>query len=152
MENPVYKAALASEPDIVVILLGMNDSKKGNFDKAMFETDYKKMISDFQALNSKPLIFPCIPTPLYFENFTMQKSAIQVMKTLVKDIALSMSIPQEQVVDLYHPFGGDHLTKPFLFFDGAHCNENGYLYIAQVVLRALQTVLKKPKMYSYQNL
>lgn len=36
MENPVYKAALASEPDVVVILLGMNDSKKGNFDKTMF--------------------------------------------------------------------------------------------------------------------
>jgi len=36
MKNPVYKAALASEPDVVVILLGMNDSKKGNFDKTMF--------------------------------------------------------------------------------------------------------------------
>ena len=47
MENPVYKAALAAEPDIVVILLGMNDSKLGNFDKTMFETDYKRMIKDF---------------------------------------------------------------------------------------------------------
>ena len=36
MENPVYKAALAGEPDVVVILLGMNDSKKGNWDANLF--------------------------------------------------------------------------------------------------------------------
>lgn len=110
------------------------------------------MITDFQALKSKPLVFPCIPTPLYIENFTMQKSANRAMSTLVKDIALSMSLPQEQVIDLYHPFGGDYLTKPFLFFDGAHCNENGYLYIAQTVLKSVQKSLKKPEMYSYVNL
>ena len=71
MENPVYKAAMASEPDIVVILLGMNDSKVGNFDEELFVKDYKKMITDFSSLKSKPTIFPCMPTPIYIDNFTM---------------------------------------------------------------------------------
>jgi lysophospholipase L1-like esterase len=44
-ETENYKAALSSEPDIVVILLGMNDSKEGNWDPALFKSDYKKMLT-----------------------------------------------------------------------------------------------------------
>ena len=44
--NPIYKGVLESEPDVVVILLGLNDAKRGNFEKIVFETDYKKMIKD----------------------------------------------------------------------------------------------------------
>jgi lysophospholipase L1-like esterase len=71
MENPVYKAAMASDPDFVIILLGMNDSKVGNFDKQLFVKDYKKMISDFKGLKSKPTVLACTPTPIYIDNFTM---------------------------------------------------------------------------------
>ena len=70
-KNEAYKAALKSEPDIVVMLLGMNDSKKGKYDKKLFQKDYIRMITDFKELKSKPAIFPVIPTPLYAEPFTM---------------------------------------------------------------------------------
>ena len=46
-EDDVYKAALLSEPDIVIILLGLNDSKVGNYDKKMFKSEYKRIINDF---------------------------------------------------------------------------------------------------------
>lgn len=35
---------LSSSPDIVIIQLGMNDSKEGNWDQNMFENDYATMV------------------------------------------------------------------------------------------------------------
>ena len=60
----------------------------------------------------------------------MQREPIKQMVPLVKQVAKETNVPEEQVIDLFSSFGGEYLTKPFLFFDGCHCNENGYLYIA----------------------
>ena len=57
--------AINSNPDIVLIQLGMNDSKKGNYDSNRFHSDYVKMIKEIKELPSNPQIFLIIPTPLY---------------------------------------------------------------------------------------
>jgi hypothetical protein len=81
-------------------------------------------------LRSRPTIFPCIPTPIYIENFNTQKWAIKAISGFFSKIAINAGLDRENIIDLYHPFGGDQLSKPFLFYDGNHCNENGYLYLA----------------------
>ena len=89
-----YKAALASEPDVVVILLGMNDSKDGNWDPKMFKEDYKKILKSFEALPTHPKLFICMPTPLYGDVHTMHKNIVNgPIQKIMKEIKNEMHIP-----------------------------------------------------------
>ena len=60
-----FKAALAYKPDVVVIMLGTNDTKPQNWKfKDQFAADYKDLIEQFAKLPSKPRIFICRPDPV----------------------------------------------------------------------------------------
>ena len=57
-----FKAALAYNPDVVVIMLGTNDTKPQNWKfKDQLTADYKDLIGQFAKLPSKPRIFICRP-------------------------------------------------------------------------------------------
>ena len=58
-----FKAALSSNPDIVVIMLCTNDTKPANWWNSAkdYEVDYRDLISDFEKLPSKPKIYLCLP-------------------------------------------------------------------------------------------
>lgn len=60
-----YQFALKSEPDVVIIMLGTNDTKPQNwkFEKE-FVADYTELVKSFQALSSKPRIYVCRPCPV----------------------------------------------------------------------------------------
>lgn len=50
-----FKAALADKPDVVIIMLGTNDTKPQNWKhKDQFAADYKGLIGQFAKLPSKP--------------------------------------------------------------------------------------------------
>jgi lysophospholipase L1-like esterase len=60
-----YKAALAMEPAIVIIMLGTNDTKPQNWKhEAEFAADYRELVKSFQSLKSKPKVFVCRPVPV----------------------------------------------------------------------------------------
>jgi len=61
-----YKAALAFNPDIVIIKLGTNDTKPDNWKhKGDYITDYVDMIESFRKLPSRPKVFACYPVPVF---------------------------------------------------------------------------------------
>jgi len=61
-----YKNALAYKPDVVVIMLGTNDSKPGNWkNKKDFVSDYIELVKSFQKLDSKPQVWVCLPVPAF---------------------------------------------------------------------------------------
>ena len=63
-----YSQAKASNPDIVIIMLGTNDAKlAANWTphKNEFNADYKAMISAFRNLSSKPEVWVCKIVPAY---------------------------------------------------------------------------------------
>ena len=60
-----YKAALAMEPAIVIIMLGTNDTKPQNWQhEAEFAADYRELVKSFQSLKSRPKVFVCRPVPV----------------------------------------------------------------------------------------
>ena len=59
-----YQEALESNPDIVIIMLGTNDSWEG-WNEEKYVKDYGEFIETFQALASKPDIYLMVPPPLY---------------------------------------------------------------------------------------
>lgn len=61
-KTKAYHDALAFNPDVVVIMLGTNDSKPQNWaHRARFEGDYEQLIRAFEALPAHPRVFVCHP-------------------------------------------------------------------------------------------
>jgi len=66
IQSGQYTDALEFEPDLVIIMLGTNDSKPENrLYLENFVSEYLTFIKSFQSLSSKPLICICYPVPAF---------------------------------------------------------------------------------------
>lgn len=138
-----FQQALASNPDIVTIKLGTNDSKTpyDSLLHADFIHDLHAMIDSFQALPSKPYIYLCLPIPADGEVWTIRDSVIigEVIPR-IRAVAQERNLP---VIDLYNPM------KPFLELlpDKIHPNAAGAMIIAEEIARRIQTDMLKKKIH-----
>lgn len=70
-----HTASLNSNPDIVILMLGTNDSKAENWtEKDHFLSDLEEMIQGYQALSSQPTVYVCTSPRMRqaYENMTTQ--------------------------------------------------------------------------------
>jgi len=127
-----YKNALSFNPNIVVIKLGTNDTKPGNWKyNSEYVADYVSLIQSFQKLESKPQVFICTPVPVY-----QTKSGINE-KTIVEGIIPKViEIAQKtncESIDLHTALS----NKPEMFPDKIHPNKDGVGLIADAVYSAI---------------
>ena len=128
-------------PDIVVILLGANDSKTFNWNTEVagmrvypdqFEADMLDLISVYQDLPSQPKVYVATPLPAYPDDSGTVRYSIQAdvireeIRPIIERIAVQAGAP---VIDLYPLFDG----KPELFSDGLHPTAEGAALLAQAV-------------------
>lgn len=134
-KEKLYQQSLDFNPDIVVIMLGSNDSKENNWDKEKFVRDYSEIISSYTELKSSPDVYVLIPPPLF-------EVRGKVMWQLRKDVMADEICPAvkqiaEQTgatcVDMYSVFE----NKKELFSDGVHPNAGGSKLFAQTVYEAI---------------
>jgi acyl-CoA thioesterase-1 len=64
-KQKIYQDALTSNADIIVFQFGTNDIRKFNWNENLFKIDYIDIIERFQSLFSNPIVFICIPPPVY---------------------------------------------------------------------------------------
>lgn len=128
-----FKGAISFVPDVVVIMLGTNDTKPGNwkhFEKD-FERDYRDLVGDFAKLESKPRIFVCYPPYIAKDgnwgiNEPDTKAQIPVVTKVAKDLELG-------IIDVHAALEG----KDALIPDKVHPNTEGATLIAESVFRGL---------------
>ncbi len=127
-----YKAALAFEPDVVVIKLGTNDTKPHNWKhKAEYVANYVEMIQSFRSLKCKPTIWVCYPVPAYPERWGISDKTIRTeVKPALDAVAKKAKV---KIIDLYTALSG----KPQLFPDKIHPNAAGAKIIAETVHKAI---------------
>ena len=136
--NENFQSSLAFNPDIVIIMLGTNDSKSrywtGIFDYAR---DYEEMVACYQKLKSNPKIYLMTPPPAFVLDdehdiaFGISNDHIQEMCATIKEIAKNYAL---SVIDLnkiltHHP--------EYFPVDGVHTNSEGAKMIAQIVYQKL---------------
>ena len=144
MFSSQYTNALNFGPDIVVIMLGTNDSKhRGdgslNSDnapenwrnKAEYLPDYEAMIAAFRRVNPKVKVFACLPPPCFpggwgINDKTIHDEVIPLIRQVAGDVNAT-------VIDLNTPLTG----KTELFPDTVHPNTEGSQIMASVVYHAL---------------
>ena len=135
----------AFAPDIVVILLGANDSKTFNWDTEvagmrvypdLFETDMRELVTVYQNLPSHPKVFLATPLPAFPDDSGTVRYAVQpdvirdAIRPLIERVAQQSGA---HVIDLYPLFVG----KPELFSDGLHPTAEGAALLAQAVYDAI---------------
>ena len=64
INEPEYSYAMSfAKPDIAVLMLGTNDSKRFNWNKMRFKKDASKLVENL--LNHFDKVFICPPPPMY---------------------------------------------------------------------------------------
>jgi acyl-CoA thioesterase I len=120
-------------PNIVVIMLGTNDTKKQNLPHiGEFTADYKELIEHYRALPTHPTVYIVAIPPITKASFNMvpEASGGQIVP-LIRKVAEETKTP---LVDAYAAFK-DH--PEYLTGDGCHPAPAGHAALAKAVAETL---------------
>ncbi|MBU0529372.1 hypothetical protein KKF86_06405, partial [bacterium] len=130
--------SIATPHDIVIILLGTNDSDEDNWvEKEHFKEDYYDLIDDYQNYpgSEDPVFILSLPPPVFDESAGQRNAPIiDEIIPMIKQVADELSLT---IADFYNALDG----KPELFIDGVHPNSVGTEIMAEVAYDAIQKAL-----------
>lgn len=140
IESDEYKASLESKPDIVVLMLGTNDTKTFNWDINSYEDGLYNLVQSYQQLDSHPKVILMRSPYCYALNengaveYNIQGGVVEnVLGKVVNRVADKTGV---EVIDLYSITEG----KNELYTDGVHFNAKGYSLIADTVYDAVKNI------------
>lgn len=133
-QEPQFEEVKRFSPDILVIMLGTNDSKPQNWAyKSEFRKDYLDMISAFrESMPADGKVYVVMPVPVTKDNFGITAEVMNnEQRMMIIDIARSSGA---ELIDLYTPL----MDKADLLPDGVHPNSEGLGIMAASVARAIR--------------
>lgn len=136
-----YKMALPSNPDIVFIKLGTNDSKAVNRPYyADFEKDYTDLVNSFRSLPSHPRVVLLLPVPSFMTDTTQIYNPV-IKEQIIPRIQQVAYVTGCEIINLYPLF----IDKPELLPDQIHPSSLG----ATIIARRLYEVVKLKSQKGY---
>ncbi|HAL92789.1 MAG TPA: hypothetical protein DCM68_07180 [Verrucomicrobia bacterium] len=132
------RKALAFDPDLVVIMLGINDLAFPDR-YTQYPGDLRDIVARFQALPSAPRVFLCTLTPIAPEAEQTQanRTIRETMNPAIRAVAAETGA---QVIDISAVFPNREELLP----DGLHPSPAGAEIIARTVLAALDASSTPP--------
>ncbi len=132
MQSQEYKDSLESNPQIVLIMLGTNDSKPYNYaSKDTFKLDYIELIKSYKNIPSVEQILLLLPitayeNDFYIDNVLLQSDIRDAIYEIAEEYELE-TIDVRSIVD----------QKSYYSKDGVHLNSSGAKQIANSVFQYL---------------
>ena len=130
----VYRESLEWNPDIVLLMLGTNDTKTRNWDPDIFRRDYRRIVDSYLELPSGPRviliapirIFPVMGIPILgVHPETMEEG----VRPAIREIADGMGL---ELVDLKDLFIDTRYCR-----DGVHPQKTGARMLAEAIWSAV---------------
>lgn len=119
-------------PDILVVMLGTNDSKEDVWDAQRYQEEYVALVEELQAIESEPDIYLMIPPEAFpyedgvivygINNDIIHDEIRHIVRTVSEETGAGL-------IDLYAVTE----NHPEYFVDGVHPNEQGYEVLAKAV-------------------
>lgn len=131
----MYLRAIASQPDVVVLMLGTNDIKNTNWRyRDDFFADYVELLKTLQELPSHPHVISCSIPPIFVDNLNgLIPKRITEINGLVKE---AVTLRNVDSLDVYTPM----FQQQTFFIDGVHPNVRGAQEIAMQIFNKISTL------------
>ena len=118
-------------PNVVVILLGTNDTKPQNWKfKDELEADARALIRHFKALPSRPRVYLALPVAVVKPAFGIAEERVRAALPILSKVAAE---EMAGLIDLHEAVA----AKELFVGDGVHPNVAGARKIAETVFAAL---------------
>jgi len=133
-----FRNSVSFSPDIVVILLGTNDTKPANWrSKDHFMEEYRKLLNTI-SMGKNPRILLCTPSWARDAMNSLSRLSNDSCAEMLPDIVDAVLELGEEyslpVIDLYREF---YERSDLLRYDGVHPNAAGAAHIAELVYNEL---------------
>lgn len=130
-----YPQALAFNPDIVVIHLGLNDTDPRDWPSWSdeFTGDYRSLIESFRKVNPEVRIWICEMSPIMHGHKRFLSGTRDWHGLIQKEIRRIAATDNVGLIDLYSPL----LDRPDLLADNIHPDAEGAGIIAKTVYSAV---------------
>ena len=133
MKETMYSEVKAFLPDVVMIMLGTNDTKPQNWNAAQYRQDYQTMIRELKALDSHPDIFLCYPPTVVTDRWGInEQGVVNDVIPIIDDLA---SREWLDVIDTHR--ATRNMPQNYLD-DGVHPNAGGAAVLAATAADALR--------------
>ncbi|MBE6632052.1 MAG: hypothetical protein E7623_05050 [Ruminococcaceae bacterium] len=130
MNMKEYRESLKSQPHIVIIMLGTNDSvyiRNLGLSPKQFESLYERLLKSYIDLESSPKVFVATPPHAYKGRTDVEDYVKMHIQPIIKKIA--DKYPDVTYINMW-----DHTENMAkLFPDGIHPNAEGYASIADTM-------------------
>jgi lysophospholipase L1-like esterase len=128
-----FEQSKAFLPDVVVLMLGTNDTKPQNWRfQDQFAADYRELAQEYLALASGPRVWVCHPCVVTgTNNYNIVEANVLLEMPMIDRVARELPVG---AIDIYGATSG-HAT---LFPDTVHPNNAGANVLAAAVYEALK--------------
>ena len=131
----LYKKSLDFQPDIVLIMLGSNDSKPNNWNGESYARSLTELARSYMDLGSSPRVLLMTPPSVFhfwkkvlwtIQGDVLENEVVPICRRVAEELGL-------ELVDVHGAFFG----KKELFADGCHPNVPGARLLAETVYKAI---------------
>ena len=131
----VYQESLKWNPDIVLLMLGTNDTKTRNWDPDVFRRDYRRIVESYRTLPSGPRVILIAPIRIFH---IMGKPILGVhpetmeegVRPAIREIAADTGL---ELVDLRDLFEDSRYCR-----DGVHPQRTGARMLAEAIFSGIK--------------
>ncbi len=136
IDDPIFQKVIEENPDLVVVMLGANDSGSRWSGKQDFEERYTDLIQSLRGMPSSPRILVCIPFAMA-PSFAPESHLWDVIES-INVVAKAQGL---EIIRTDRRFW----NKTHLFVDGVHPSPKGAQLLADEIYRAIANKSATPK-------
>ena len=134
VKKRVYRDSIDWNPDIVLIMLGTNDTKRRNWDPDIFRRNYTELVRSYIDLPSRPRVILIAPIRIHLPfripvlglyPETMEEG----VRPAIREIAAKLGLELVDLVDLF--------PDSTYMMDGVHPQAAGARLLAEAIYRSV---------------
>ncbi len=142
-ESEQYRLSLEYCPDILIFMLGTNDSKPENWkNEETFLRYLNEMLDSYREVNPNVKIYICTPAKAFFPegksegltNFDIQPLVVDHISNCIRGYAVNHLLEIETLIDIHYLTSGH---PEWFEADNVHPDKNGALAIAELIAKKI---------------